>query len=251
MEPLSISFIISAFIAGVLMFLAPCTLPLVPAFLAFISGTKQKDVLTHTSLQKKIVINTLAFSFGFSVVFILFGILAGFFGAQLGVYRDVLTKLGGLFITVLGLMMLHIVTVAPLKREIKFNIPSVLTPGTSVSAFVAGTVFAFGWTPCVGPILASILLLASTATTALTGGLLLGIFSLGLSLPFLLTAVMYTKVSQYIERYVWISKSIDVVGGVFLVIVGVLLFTDHFSLLVEYGYTFFRLTGADILFKLF
>ena len=248
---ISIAFIVSAFIAGVLMFLAPCTLPLVPAYLAFISGVKQKDALVDQLAHAKVIKNAIAFVFGFSLIFIAFGMLAGFFGSFVGQFRGLLTQIGGVFIIIFGLMMLHVISFAPLTKEIKMSVPAILTPGKPSSAAFMGATFALGWTPCVGPILASILLLATTGSTVVTGGLLLAVFSLGLSMPFLLTAVLYTRASSFIEKYSWATKSIDIVGGLLLIAIGILLLTDNFSMLVEYGYQFFSLLGFGGLFELY
>lgn len=248
---IGVGLIVSALIAGVLMFLAPCTLPLVPVYLAFISGVKQHDVAQSRTVRRHVLINAIAFVIGFSLIFISFGVLAGFLGSSLGHYRGILSQIGGAIIIGFGLMMLHVVHVGVLKKEIKFKPPSFFTPGRPLSAACIGATFALGWTPCVGPVLATILLLASTTTTAFAGALLLFIFSLGLAVPFLLTALMYTQASSCIKRYAWISKGIDIVGGVFLILIGLLILTDSFSLIIEYGYVIFGAIGIDGLFDYF
>jgi cytochrome c-type biogenesis protein len=248
---ISIAFIVSAFIAGLLMFLAPCTLPLVPAYLAFISGVKQSDVADTDVGHKakcQIIKNALAFILGFSTIFIGFGILAGLFGSFIGQFRGLLTQAGGVFIIIFGLMMLNVINIAPLMRERKLSMPKSLTPGKPLSAFLIGSTFALGWVPCVGPVLASVLLLASTSTTVFSGGLLLGVFSLGLAVPFLLTALLYAHASETIMRYGNFTKWISSIGGVFLVFLGILLLTDNFGLMVEYGYKVFNAVGFDGLF---
>jgi cytochrome c-type biogenesis protein len=248
---IGIVFIISAFIAGLLMFLAPCTLPLVPAYLAFISGVKQ-DELTGEHADKTrrhIMHNGLAFVLGFSTIFILFGILAGLFGTFIGEFRGILTQIGGVFIIIFGLMMLNLIKIAPLMREHTLTMPASLTPGRPSSAFLIGSTFALGWTPCVGPVLASVLLLATTSTTVVQGGLLLAVFSLGLSVPFLATAFLYSRASTTIARYAHVTKWVSVIGGVFLIFIGILLLTDNFGLTVEYGYKIFNFFGIDGLFN--
>ncbi|MEM9336241.1 MAG: cytochrome c biogenesis protein CcdA [Patescibacteria group bacterium] len=251
MIEVSFALVVSAFIAGLLMFLAPCTLPLVPAYLAFISGVKQSDLqdpATAQAARRSILINGFFFVLGFSVVFIAFGMLAGFFGAQIGQFRGLLTQLGGVFIIIFGLMMLNVISIAPLLRERKLQAPAIFKPGNPLSAFVIGATFALGWTPCVGPVLASVLLLATTEATVVSGGLLLAVFSVGLSIPFLLTALLYARATKTIAAIAGITKFVSVVGGVFLIFIGVLLLTDSFGLTVEYGYKLFNFFGFEGLF---
>lgn len=250
MPEVSIALIISSFIAGVFMFLAPCTLPLVPAYLAFISGVQQKNIQTKPD-RKKIIRNAFAFVIGFSLVFTIFGILAGFLGGFAGELRSILTQIGGVFIIVFGLMMLQVVKIAPLMKTRSFAPPSFVVLGKGWSAFIIGGIFALGWTPCVGPVLATVLLLATTSATAFSGGFLLLIFSLGLALPFLLTAVLYTQVTHSISQYAYMSKTISSIGGIFLIGIGILLLTDSFGLTVQYGYIIFNYFGFEGLFDLY
>ena len=233
----------SAFIAGLLMFLAPCTLPLVPAYLAFISGVKGTPNDLSVTVRKKIQTNGLLFVAGFSVVFILFGMLAGFFGSFIGQYRVALSQVGGALIVFFGLSMLGVFRIVPLMREYKLQLPKSITPGEPSSAFLIGVIFALGWTPCVGPVLASVLLIASTKATLFSGAVLLAIFSAGLALPFLLASLLYVQMSSYIERYQNISKLVTAIGGIFLILIGLLLLWGNFGLTVQYGYQFFDWIG--------
>ncbi|MDA8596737.1 cytochrome c biogenesis protein CcdA [Candidatus Pacebacteria bacterium] len=244
---------ISALVAGLLMFLAPCTLPLVPAFIAFISGVRERDIesATGSRLRLKVMSNSLAFVVGFSVVFISFGILAGLFGTVIGPLRGILTQVGGALIIVFGLFMLGVFNFSWLKREYKFQFPSWIEPGHPSSAFIVGSTFALGWTPCVGPVLASVLLLASTSTTVLSGAWLLGVFSLGLAIPFLLTALLYTQAQGLIAHSASLLRFVSVVGGIFLLGIGVLLLTDNFNLTIEYGYKLFSFFGFEALYDYF
>lgn len=245
-----IGFIISAFIAGLLMFLAPCTLPLVPAYLAFISGVKADDFKNPQKIhaaKRAVIINGGAFILGFTGIFVLFGIIAGLLGAQIAQYRILLAQIGGAFIILFGLMMLNVIRIAPLMRDHRMKVPGFLTPGKPSSAFVIGASFAFGWTPCVGPVLASILLLASTSTTAFQGGFLLFVFSIGLAIPFLLTAVLYARAGAVIARMSSVTKWISYIGGVFLILLGLLLLTNNFGLTIEYGYRIFDFINYDAL----
>ena len=253
MVELSFGLAVSAFVAGLLMFLAPCTLPLVPAFLAFISGVKPgeiSDKQTHTQAIRDIRLSALGFVLGFSLIFISFGLMAGFFSAFFGQFKSILSQVGGVFVILFALLMLNVFKFAPLSKEYKIEMPKSIKPGNPISATLIGMAFALGWTPCVGPVLASVLLLASTSGTILSGGILLAIFSLGLAVPFLTVAILYGQSQTLISKYSYLSKGINIVGGVFLLFLGLLLFTDNFGLMVEYGYRFFNLFGFEGFFDL-
>ncbi len=147
--------------------------------------------------------------------------------------------------------MLDLIRIDFLLSDRKIKLPTIITPGNPFSAFLIGSTFAIGWTPCVGPVLASILLLASTQATAWTGGILLAIFSFGLAIPFLLTATLYTKTSHIITKYNWVASSITRVGGIFLIILGLFLFFDNFGLLLEYGYKMYEILNITSIFNYF
>ncbi len=248
MLELNITFAVASFVAGLLMFLAPCTLPLVPAYLAFISGVKQDEVKDNKEARKKIRTNAIAFVLGFSVVFISFGILAGFFGSFVGPYRALLSQVGGAFIILFGLMMLNIINITPLMRDRKIALPKFITPGEPISAFLIGSIFALGWTPCVGPVLASVLLLATTKATVFSGALLLALFSAGLAVPFIVTAMLYARAGNLIAKYAHVSRVVSIVGGLMLIGIGLLLLFNNFGLTIQYGYQFFELIGiGDLL----
>jgi len=248
MLELNITFAVASFVAGLLMFLAPCTLPLVPAYLAFISGVKQDEVKDNKEARKKIRTNAIAFVLGFSVVFISFGILAGFFGSFVGPYRALLSQVGGAFIILFGLMMLNIINITPLMRDRKIALPKFITPGEPISAFLIGSIFALGWTPCVGPVLASVLLLATTKATVFSGALLLALFSAGLAVPFIVTAMLYARAGNLIAKYAHVSRVVSIVGGLMLIGIGLLLLFNNFGLTIQYGYQFFEFIGiGDLL----
>jgi len=244
MLELSLTFAVSSFIAGLLMFLAPCTLPLVPAYLAFISGVKEDEVSDSLVARKKIRTNAIAFVLGFSVIFISFGILAGFFGHFVGQYRVLLSQVGGAFIIIFGLMMLNVLHFSPLMRDRKMKLPKFITPGDPMSAFLIGSIFALGWTPCVGPVLASVLLLATTKATVFSGAFLLALFSAGLAVPFIATALLYARAGTLITKYSYISKAVSLIGGFMLIAIGILLLFNNFGLTVQYGYQLFEFLGV-------
>lgn len=250
MPEITITFSIAAFIAGVFMFLAPCTLPLIPAYLAFISGVTSTGSVSRSD-KRQIVINALAFVVGFTLIFTSFGILAGFFGNTIGTFRGMLTQLGGGIIILFGLIMLNVIQLPVLARDHRLPLPGWIVPGNTRSAFLIGAVFALGWTPCIGPVLASVLLLATTSSSILSGGLLLFIFSLGLAVPMLLTAILYAHMSEYIMRYAALVQTINRIGGVMLVLLGSLLLIDQFDLLIQYGYPLFSWLELEGLYRFY
>jgi cytochrome c-type biogenesis protein len=249
MLELNLAFAVSSFIAGLLMFLAPCTLPLVPAYLAFISGVRQNDVRVHKAARRKIQTNAVAFVLGFSVIFISFGILAGFFGSFVGPYRALLSQVGGAFIIIFGLLMLNVIHFVPLARDHKMKLPKFIKPGEPTSAFLIGSIFALGWTPCVGPVLASVLLLATTKATVFSGALLLTLFSAGLAVPFIATAMLYAKAGNVIAKYSNVSRYVSMFGGLLLIGIGLLLLFNNFGLTILYGYQFLEFLGIGNLFE--
>jgi cytochrome c-type biogenesis protein len=247
MIELSFAFAVSAFIAGFIMFLAPCTLPLVPAYLGFISGVDHKALEnpeTAKKARRTIFLNGLAFIVGFSIVFIIFGTLAGLLGSSLAAYRIWLTRIGGVLVILFGLFMLGVFKL-PFFRGNSLPVPKWLTLGRPSSSLLIGGAFAFGWTPCIGPILGSILLLAGTSGTALQGAVLLAIFSLGMAIPFILIAAVFSKATVFINKISKYLKIASIVGGVFLILLGLLLITDNFGLLIQYGYEWFDFINYD------
>ncbi len=246
---MDVSLIIPAFIAGVLTFLAPCTLPLVPGYLGFISGASLddlKDPGKAKSARWKIFLNGLFFMLGFSAVFIIMGTLVGFVGATLlAPYRLWLGRIGGIFVIIFGLFMLNILKIPFLASEKQFKAPTLFKRGKPTNSFILGSAFAFGWTPCVGPILGSILLLASTSTTAFQGALMLAVFSAGLALPFLLIAIGIGSASRHVQNISKYLNIISTIGGIFLILLGILLVMGKISLLVAYGYGIFQFINYD------
>lgn len=263
---MDLSLIVPAFIAGVLTFLAPCTLPLVPAYLGFISGVSAKDLADPQkakSARLKIFLNGLFFVLGFSAVFIILGTAAGLFGQTFFQYRIWLSRIGGIFVILFGLFMLHpvrnplrlwrggsrlkrfisngvnIIKIPVLTREAQFKAPTIFKNARAVNSFILGATFGFGWTPCVGPILGSILALAAASTTVGQGAFLLAIFSLGLALPFLAIAIGIGSASAYIEKLGKYLGVISTIGGLFLIFLGILIFTEKFALWISFFYRFF------------
>ena len=243
-----LNLIIPSFIAGLLTFLAPCTLPLVPGFLAFISGVSLKDLNNPEQAKKvrvKIFLNGLLYVLGFSAVFIILGSLFGLGGAALIQYRLWLSRIGGIFVIIFGLFMIRVLDVPFLNLEKKLSAARALKPGTPLSSFIFGATFAFGWTPCVGPVLGSVLLLASTSATVLQGAFLLMVFSLGLAVPFLLIASTVGSASRSLNKLGRHLNWLTVVGGLFLVLLGVLLVTGSYNGWIGFMYRLFDFINYD------
>lgn len=240
---MDLNLIIPAFIAGLLTFLAPCTLPLVPGYLAFISGASQdvfRDPAKLKLVRGKIFLNGLFYVIGFSVVFILIGSLFGLGGAALIKYRVWLSRIGGLFVIFFGFFTLGAIKLPVLSAERQLPIGKVLRPGNPWSSFIFGATFAFGWTPCVGPVLGSVLLLASTSATLGQGALLLAVFSAGLAVPFLVIALGIGRAATYLRGLEPYLKAVSVIGGIMLVVMGILLVFNMFGFWIGYVYRVFE-----------
>lgn len=247
--------IVPAFIAGLLTFLAPCTLPLVPAYLGFISGASAKELqdpgmLKHVRLR--VFLNGLFYVLGFSTVFILLGVLFGVGGSAFVKYQFILPRIGGVFVIIFALYLLGALERFPainhlMATEHRFHPLSSLKPGTPFSSLIFGATFAFGWTPCVGPILGSVLLLASTTATVGQGAFLLAVFSLGLAIPFLLIALFIGHASQTVKTLSRVLPYISTIGGAFLLFLGILLITDNLGIWLTWFYKVFDFLPYDLL----
>lgn len=244
------SLIIPAFIAGILTFLAPCTLPLVPGYLGFISGVSTNDLQDPTKAKiarRKIFLNGVLYVIGFSLIFIALGSLFGLGGAALVKYRLWFSRIGGIFVIFFGLFMIGILKLPFLNVEKHIVSVKALKPGNPTSSLIFGAAFAFGWTPCVGPILGSILTLAASSATIGQGAFLLAVFSLGLAVPFLIIAASIGSASAYLAKINKYLNVISVIGGVFLVFLGVLLLTNKLGVWIAYFYQWFDFINYESL----
>ena len=215
---------LTAFIAGTVSFVSPCVLPLVPAYLSFMTGIslEQMRIDEEGRISWRTAWYSLAFVLGFSLVFILLGASAFIIGRVLLNYLDVLSKVGGVLIVLFGLHFMGIFRIGFLNLEARFN--TKIQPSTPFSAFLIGLTFAFGWTPCVGPILAAILTLAGGQESVWQGIGLLAVYSAGLGVPFILAGLMinrFLSFSRQMRRYM---HKIELFAGLFLVAVGILIF---------------------------
>ncbi len=232
--------LIAAFSAGLLSFVSPCVLPLVPSYISYITGLSVEqltDASERSKFKKAIILNALIFIAGFSSVFIAFGASASFLGQMLITYQDHIRRIGGLLIVVFGLYLLGILNLNFLKMEHRYQFRN--RPTGYLGSFLIGVAFAAGWTPCVGPVLGTILLYASTTDSLTSGVTLLTAYSLGLGLPLFLTALGVDRFLAYFKQarmYLW---GVSTVSGVLLVAVGVMIYANSLtiitSILERYG----------------
>jgi cytochrome c-type biogenesis protein len=236
---------IFAFLAGVVSFLSPCVLPLIPGYVSMVSKLSLNELTDKNTEERlgKILIPSVFFVLGFSVVFVALGTSASFIGVFLKQNRLLLLKISGAIIIIFGLFTMNIIKIPQLYRNRRISLPEgdLGVFGT----FLLGVAFGFGWTPCVGPILASILLYASTAEVVGKGAALLFVYSIGLGVPFLLTGV---ALSRALRAFSWIKRHYGlyntVVGGA-LVIIGVLMLTNNLYYLNIYGQKALDWAGLD------
>lgn len=225
MENESLSFAI-AFAAGFLSFASPCVLPLVPVYLSYLAGSAVGAGGGAPS-RGQLLLQAATFVLGFSVVFVALGALAGLVGVSLAPHLPLIRQIGGVLLIVFGLHTAGVLRVSFLLREWRPGLPLAGRRFGAATSFVVGMVFAFGWTPCVGPVLGGILTLASTADTALQGAYLLGFYSLGMGVPFLVAGLLagaLVGVLKAVNRYL---RVVEVVAGVMLVVLGFLVFTGE------------------------
>lgn len=227
--------LVAAFTAGLLSFVSPCVLPLVPSYISYITGLsldQLADAAERERFRTTIIVNSLLFIAGFSCVFIAFGASASLIGQVLITYQDHIRKIGGLLIIVFGLYLLGVLKLNFLQTEKRLHFKS--RPAGYLGSFLIGVAFAAGWTPCVGPVLGTILLYAST-TDALTNGVaLLTSYSLGLGLPLFMTALGVDRFLAYFKQvraYLW---GVTAVSGAFLVVVGVMIYANSLTLITSF-----------------
>ncbi len=221
----------AAFLAGLLSFFSPCVLPLIPAYFSFISGYSLEKFTgdIHSEVRAKVVISTLAFVLGFTFVFILLGASATFLGNLFLKYASVIRIVGGLIIIVFGVHLTGLIRIKPLEFEKRIYLDR--KPVHFGGAFIIGMAFVAGWTPCIGPILGSILIVAGNQETVWHGVLLLSIFSAGMAIPFLVLSVFIGFLMNFLKNATRVLKYVNLGAGVLLILIGVLLLTNQLNLL--------------------
>lgn len=220
----------AAFAAGLLSFFSPCVLPLIPAYFTFITGLSL-DELTEDAREtrKKVILSTIAFVLGFSFVFILLGASASFLGGLAQKFSWVIRYVGGGIIIVFGLHLLGVINIKALNFEKKLHVNE--KPVHLLGTFVIGMAFGAGWSPCIGPMLGSILILAGNQDTVMKGVMLLGVYSAGIALPFVLISFFITRLLDIMKKTTKLIGYINKTAGVLLIGVGILLLTDQFRVL--------------------
>ena len=225
-----------AFAAGLISFLSPCVLPLVPGYLSFISGVTFAEIgekegsTPFLSKEKRIILySSLFFIAGFSIVFLLLGATATWIGIFISSNISILTKLAGLVIIFFGIYMMGLFRPRFLYKEARFQIKD--KRFGYVGALLIGAAFAFGWTPCIGPILAGILTYAGTLEKVNQGVFLLFIYSLGLGIPFLLTAIGINQFWRLFNRIKKYLRILEITSGGVMVILGLMIFTNKLILI--------------------
>jgi len=220
----------AAFIAGLLSFLSPCVLPLIPAYFSFITGLSLDELTADSKgIRQKVILSTLAYVAGFSFVFILFGASASFLGNIASSYSWVIRYLGGGIVLLFGLHLLGIINIKGFQFEKRFHVKK--KPVHLLGTFVIGMAFGAGWTPCIGPMLGSILIVAGNQETIIQGIWLLAIYSAGLALPFILISIFINSMLGFMKRATRLIGVINKFAGILLICIGLLLIFDKLKLL--------------------
>jgi cytochrome c-type biogenesis protein len=225
--------LLAAFVAGFLSFVSPCVLPLIPGYISFVSGASLEDMRAgHGAARRQVLMSSLAFVLGFSLVFVALGASATAIGRFVFDKLPILTKIAGALIIIFGLHMMGVFRLGFLDNEKRAQTQR--KPAGPIGALLVGIAFAFGWTPCIGPILAGILVVAGSKETIGEGVLLLAVYSLGLGVPFLLTSLAidrFFSVAAAIRRH---YHAIELSSGGLLVAIGLLIFTGQLTVIVRY-----------------
>ncbi len=227
--------LIAAFAAGFLSFISPCVLPLIPGYVSFVSGVSLEDMrgdAAVSSARRHVLVTSLFFVLGFSLVFVALGATASVVGRFLFEKQPILAKIAGVLLVIFGLHTMGVFRIAFLETEKRMQADR--KPAGAIGAMLVGIAFAFGWSPCIGPILGGILALAASKETVWEGTELLAVYSVGLGIPFLLTSIainQFFAVSKRIRKH---YHTIELVSGGLLVAIGVLIFTNQFTIIVRY-----------------
>ncbi len=219
--------ILIALVAGVISFLSPCVLPIVPPYLAYMSGVSLQDMSNVGAARRRAVVAALFFVMGLSTVFLILGFTASAFGAFFLQNQVLFAQVSGVVIIIFGLHFIGLFRIPFLDQEARLDAGD--KGGSSFGAYVLGLAFAFGWTPCIGPQLGAILSIAASEASVGKGTLLLGVYAAGLGIPFLLAAMFITRAMGVMNRIKRHMKMIERVMGGLLVIVGLMMVTGAFT----------------------
>lgn len=231
--------LVGAFIAGFLSFLSPCVLPLIPSYVTYITGLSFADLQaehpTH-KVRQQTILHSLLFIAGFTCVFVLLGASATFVGNFMQEHMTAIRRVGGVLIVVFGIHVSGIFDIGILLGEKRITLHR--KPAGYLGSFAVGLAFAAGWTPCIGPILASILMVAATEGTVYRGIVLLLAYSMGLAIPFFLSSLAMHQFLVFFTRFKRYIRVFEVITGIFLIVVGVLIFGNYLSLFSRYASRF-------------
>jgi cytochrome c-type biogenesis protein len=222
----------AAFIAGLLSFFSPCVLPLIPAYFTFITGFSLEELTEdcHTDIRKKVFLSTFFFVLGFSLVFISMGASASYLGSLMVRYKNWIRIIGGILIIILGIHLTGIIRIRGLDFEKRITMGK--EPLHLLETLIIGMAFGAGWSPCIGPLLGSILIIAGSQGTVWQGVVLLGIYSAGLAIPFILVSIFINFLLIFIGKASKVLKYVNMVAGVVLIIIGLILVSNKLYVLI-------------------
>lgn len=230
---LTLSVLLYSLAMGLISFASPCILPLIPSYVSYITGISYDELVSRESRRKNMnitLLHSFAFVAGFSIIFVLLGATASMAGSVLSQHLDGIRIVGGVLIIIMGVFVMDVVNIPFLQREAKLHLKT--RPAGYIGTIVVGMIFGAGWTPCTGPFLGSVLTLAMTSETLGSGMALLLLYSLGLGIPFILSALAISAFLSSFDRLKKHFKAIKITSGVILVIMGVLLLTDKMTILI-------------------
>ena len=230
--------LVAAFAAGILSFISPCVLPLIPGYISFISGMTLEEMqgsstsVSPSASRQRVLLASLAFVLGFTVVFVIMGASATAIGKFVRDYAPIIAKIAGSLLVIFGLHMMGVFRIRLLESDKRIHTNR--KPAGPLGAFLVGTAFAFAWTPCIGPILGGILTMAASRESVGEGMGMLAAYSLGLGIPFLLTSVAINQFFAAAARIRKHYRLIELISGGLLILVGLLIFFDQFTLIAKY-----------------
>ncbi|MBU1168177.1 MAG: cytochrome c biogenesis protein CcdA [Proteobacteria bacterium] len=224
----------AAILAGILSFLSPCILPLIPAYFTFITGMSIEELIEGDdgSARRKLFFSTLSYVLGFSVVFIIMGAAISVMGHQMSEYRDMIRTFGGFVVVIFGVHLAGIIRIPWFDFEKRVHIRK--KPLHMLGAFLVGMAFGAGWSPCIGPLLGTILAIAAHEGSVTNGIVLLSFYSLGLALPFIMLSIFINYMLAFIKKANKAIRYITVMSGVFLIIIGLALLFDKINVITGF-----------------
>lgn len=219
------------FLAGVLSFLSPCVLPLVPSYLSFVTGMSLEDLQQGVD-RRRVLLHSALFVTGFTLIFVLLGASASFMGRFLNYYSDWIARIGGIIIIILGLHLMGVLKLTPLMREKRVHVAD--KPTGYLGTLAVGFAFGAGWTPCIGPVLGAVLTMAASQEQLGQGTMLLFVYSMGLAIPFILAALALERFLSAFSRFRRFLPAVQTAAGALLVLLGILLVTGSFTVLAAW-----------------